>query len=76
MVFEIAGTESVSPLVQNKKRLDSIIMRSSIFVVDVTHIALRSKIQFKDMVRIRFGFLIRFWILEMGWFVQRDGCGL
>ena len=74
--FKIAGTRKVSPLAQDKKRLDRVIMRSSVFVADMTYITLRSKIQSKHMVRILFGFLVQFWILEMGWFVQRDGCGL
>ena len=55
--FEIADTESVSPLVQNKKRLDRIIMRSSVFVADMTHIALRIKNQIWN---IWFGFGLHF----------------
>ena len=41
--FGVANTENVSPLVRNKKRLDRIVMRSGVFVADMTCIALRSK---------------------------------
>ena len=41
--FNIADTKRVSPLAQNKKRLDRIVIRSSVFVADMACIALRSK---------------------------------
>ena len=47
--FEIADTKSVSPLAQDKKRLDRIEKRSSVFVADMTCIALRSKNQIKNV---------------------------
>ena len=43
--FKMADTRKVSPFVQNKRRLDRIVMRSSVFVADMTCIALRSKIK-------------------------------
>ena len=44
--FGVADTESVSPLVQkNKERLVRIVMRLSVFVANMTYIALRSKIK-------------------------------
>ena len=55
--FEIADTENVSPLRKNKEKLDCIIMRSSVFVADVTHIALRSRNQIWN---IWFGFGLHF----------------
>ena len=48
--FKIADARKVSPLAQNKKRLDHVIMRSSVFMADVIYIALRSKIRSKCMV--------------------------
>ena len=50
--FKIADTRKVSPLAQNKKRLDHVIMRSSVFVADMTYIALRSKVRSGHMVQI------------------------
>ena len=47
--FEIADTESVSPLAQDKKRLDRIVKRSSVFMADTTCIALRSKNQIQNV---------------------------
>ena len=41
--FKIADARKVSPLAQNKKRLDHVIMRSSVFVADMTYIVLSAK---------------------------------
>ena len=62
MILNITDTEEVSPLVQNKG-LDRSKMRSSVFMADMTCIALRSKIQSKRMVRVWFGFSVRLWIV-------------
>ena len=48
-------------------------MRSSVFVADMTYIALRSKIQYGHVVQIWFGFSVQFWI-AMWWFVRYDSC--
>ena len=48
-------------------------MRSSVFVADMTYIALRSKIQCRHVVQIWFGFSVQFWI-AMWWFVWCDSC--
>ena len=50
--FKIADARKVSPLAQNKKRLDRVIMRLSVFGADMTYIVLRSKIQSRHMVQI------------------------
>ena len=47
--FEIADTKSVSPLAQDKKRLDRIVKHSSVFMADTTCIALRSKNQIQNV---------------------------
>ena len=68
--FEIADTEGVSPLVQNKKRLDHIVMRLGVFVADMTCIALRSKIKSKTCGSDSTWFSVRFWIAKTCWFVR------
>ena len=56
MILNIADTGKVSPLAQNKKGLDRDMIRSSVFVADMTYIALRSKIQSERMIQVWFGF--------------------
>ena len=48
------------------------VMRSSVFVADMTYIALRSKIKSKTCGSDLIWFSVRFWIAKRGWFVQRN----
>ena len=49
---------SITFSAKNKKGLDHDVVHSSVFMADMTNIALRSKIQSKRMIQVWFGFYV------------------
>ena len=64
--FKYSRYRKVSPLAQNKKGLDRVVMRSSVFMADMIYIALRSKIQSKCMNLSLFGFHVMILFEDIG----------